>query len=511
MITLPFLIPQYTIYLYQRMAYQEWLYLQFLPQMKTQLVMDALRITLLVATLRISLDLMKTLVCTSFADYLDREITGVYTIAFTVVDHGPVSFSASSTLEIEIQDVNDNAPSFDFKLYEVSVSEALGINQVVFNLNAFDDDIDANADLTYSIIAGDVDNMFTIDPTENTINLAIMLDYEIQQSYTLSILVEDDGQPQLSDVTNLHIIITDDNEFPPTFQQSQYQIDIPMTTVVGSPIICLRAIDDDKYSPSTIIYSIVDGNNASLFSIAVSGTIHTHQSLAGREGTHELTIQASDRYRQSTCQVIVNVLPVSSTKPLFNPPTQLIYVAENVSPSTVIANITAVPSDAQLSIHLNENYTTRNESLTIQSLFQVTSDGRLQVIGSLDREEYSTYVIPLQATSLADVASLATITVVITDVNDNPPLPDSLWYNVSLSESTPILSPVVTVFGSDYDIYENGEFEFSVISGNDNGFFMLDSVTGELITIRNLDRESEAQSSPTSVDQKSSVIIAAVY
>ena len=425
------------------------------------------------------------------ADYLDREITGAYTIAFTVVDHGPVSFSASSTLEIEIQDVNDNAPAFSSKLYEVSVSEALGVNQVVFNLNAVDDDINANADLTYSIIAGDDDNVFTIDPTMNTLNLVAMLDFENRQSYTLSILVEDDGQPQLSDVTNLHVIINDYNEFPPTFQQNRYQVDIPVTIVVGSPIICLRAIDDDKFSPSTIMYSIVGGNTASLFSIAVSGTIHTHQSLVGSEGTHELTIQASDRDHQSTCQVIVNVLPSSSTKPLFHPPTQLIYVPENASLSTVIANITTVPPDAQLSFHLNESFVTRNESLTIPSLFQVTSDGRLEVIGSLDREEHSTYVIPLQATTLADVASLATITVVVTDINDNPPLPDSLWYNVSLSESTAIRSPVLTIFGSDYDIYENGEFEFSIISGNDNGFFMLDSVTGDLITIRSLDRELE--------------------
>ena len=425
------------------------------------------------------------------ADYLDREITGSYSIAFTVVDHGPVSFSASSTLEIEIQDVNDNTPTFDSKLYEVSISEALGVNQVVFNFNAVDDDIGANADLTYSIIAGDEDNVFTIDPTVNTLNLAAMLDFEYQQSYTLSIFVEDDGQPQLSDVTNLHIIITDYNEFPPTFQQSQYQIDIPVTTVMGTPIICLRAIDDDRFSPSTIMYLIVGGNSAFLFSIAVSGTIHTHQSLVGSEGTHELTIQASDGDQHSTCLIIINILPASSTKPFFNPPTQLIYIPEDASLLTVIANITTVPSDAQLSIYLNESYITRNESLTIQSLFQVTSDGSLQVIGSLDREEHSTYVIPLQATTLADVASLATVTVVVTDVNDNPPMPDSLWYNVSLSESTAIRSPVLTIFGSDYDIYENKEFEFSVILRNDNGFFMLNSVTGELITIRSLDRELE--------------------
>ena len=426
------------------------------------------------------------------ADYLDREITGSYSIAFTVVDLGPVSFSALATLEIEIQDINDNAPTFDSKLYEVSISEASGVDQVVYSFSAIDNDIDVNANLTYSIIDGNVDDAFTIDSSASTLNVVTSLDYEQRQSYTLSILVSDDGQPQLTDITNVHVIVTDHNEFPPAFQQSQYQIDIPVTTVVGTPVIHLRAIDNDKFSPSTIAYLIVDGNSASLFSVAVSGTIHTHNSLVGMEGTHELMIQASDGVRRSSCLVIINVLSTLSTKPLFQPSAQLIHIPENVNSSTVITNITAIPSDAQLSIYFNESHITRNESMTIQTLFQITSDGRLQVTGSLDREEFSVYVIPLQATALANTTSLATVTVIVTDVNDNPPLSDSLSYNVSLSESTAILSPVLTIFASDYDIFENSEFEFSITSGNENRFFTMDYVTGELITIMSLDRELES-------------------
>ena len=427
----------------------------------------------------------------SVADYLDREITGSYSIAFTVVDLGPVSFSVSAILEIEIEDINDNAPTFDSRLYEISISEASAVGEVVYLFSAVDDDIDDNANLTYSIIAGNDDGVFTIDSLASTLNLATSLDYERRQSYTLSVLVSDDGQPQLTDIANVHVIITDYDEFPPSFQLSQYEIDIPVATVVGSPIIYLRAIDNDKFSPSTIVYSIVDGNVASLFSISVIGTIHIHNSLVGMEGSHELTAQASDGTRYSSCQVIVNVLFSSTAKPLFQPPTQLVHVPENVSPSTIIANITTIPSDAQLSIYFNEAHMTRNESLTIQTLFQITSDGRLQITGSLDREEFSEFVIPLKATTLANATSLATVTIIVTDVNDNPPVADSLSYNVSASESTPILSPVLTIFATDYDIFENGEFEFTITSGNDNRFFMLNSVNGELVTITSLDRELE--------------------
>jgi len=105
-------------------------------------------------------------------NYLDREITDSYSITFTVEDLGTVPFSALATLEIEVQDVNDNPPMFSNRFYEVFISEAVVINHTVFNLNAIDHDIGSNAQLTYEIISGGDEGLFFIDPSTRTLNTA---------------------------------------------------------------------------------------------------------------------------------------------------------------------------------------------------------------------------------------------------------------------------------------------------------------------------------------------------
>ena len=424
-------------------------------------------------------------------DYLDREITDSYSITFTVVDLGPVQFSALATLEIEVEDINDNSPMFSNSLYEVLISEASAVNHTVFNLNAADDDIGTNAQLTYEIISGDDEGLFFIDLLTRSVRTASLLDYESRQSYTLSIIAQDNGQPVLSGVTNLHIALTDHNEYPPTFQQSFYQVDISSTIVVGSSIVHLIAIDDDHLASSSIMYSIADGNYTTFFSISRNGTIHVHSSLVEMEGEYELTVEASDGTLYSGCSVMIRVLATPSIVPLFQPPTQLIFVPENANSLTVLTTITTIPSDTEISIYINDTTVTRDELSTVETLFQLASNGELQLIGSLDREEFSVYVISLQATTTTGT-SYSTVTVVITDVNDNAPMADSLVYNVTLSESTAVGSSVLTIFGSDPDLLENSEFEFMITSGNHNGFFMLHPLNGQITTTSSLDRELES-------------------
>jgi len=424
-------------------------------------------------------------------DYLDREITDSYSITFTVEDLGPVSFSALATLEIEVQDINDNSPMFSNRFYEVFISEAVAINYTVFYLNAIDNDVGSNAQLTYDIISGDDERLFYVDSSTNILRTASFLDYEMRQSYTLSIVVRDNGEPMLSDITNLHIVLRDHNEYPPMFQQKFYQVDISSTIVVGSPIIHLIAIDDDHLASSTITYSIANGNHTSLFSISRNGTINVHSSLVGLDGEYELTIEASDGTLDSDCIVMINVILMLPESLLFQPPTHLIFVPENTNFLTVIANITTIPSDAQVSIYINDTTIIRDELVSVETLLELTSDHQLQVIGNLDREEFSVYIIPLQATTTTST-SYSTMTVVVTDVNDNTPMADSMVYNVTLSESTAVGSSVLTIFGTDHDLLDNGEFEFLMTSGNDNGFFRLHPLSGEIIVATSLDRELES-------------------
>jgi len=62
-------------------------------------------------------------------------------------------------------DQNDNAPSFNEKIYDVSILENVTVGHVLLVLYAQDDDMGVNANVSYSILAGSGMNTFTLNKT----------------------------------------------------------------------------------------------------------------------------------------------------------------------------------------------------------------------------------------------------------------------------------------------------------------------------------------------------------
>ena len=62
-------------------------------------------------------------------------------------------------------DQNDNAPSFNKKIYDVSIIENVTVGHVLLVLYARDDDTGVNANVSYSILAGSGMNTFTLNKT----------------------------------------------------------------------------------------------------------------------------------------------------------------------------------------------------------------------------------------------------------------------------------------------------------------------------------------------------------
>lgn len=87
-------------------------------------------------------------------------------------------------------------------------------------------DSNENGHVTYTIIKGDNNNQFTVEPETGYISVADYLDRETTSSYVLEILAKDNGIPVLSRQTLVNIEITDANDNPPLFSQGNY------TTVV---------------------------------------------------------------------------------------------------------------------------------------------------------------------------------------------------------------------------------------------------------------------------------------
>ena len=74
----------------------------------------------------------------------------------------PLSLTGTAVLIINIDDVNDNPPTFDQDHYSVNVSEALSSGVVIGEFMAHDLDLSPNNRLQYSIIDG-ADGRFWMD------------------------------------------------------------------------------------------------------------------------------------------------------------------------------------------------------------------------------------------------------------------------------------------------------------------------------------------------------------
>ena len=71
--------------------------------------------------------------------------------------------------------------------------------------------------------------------------------------------------------------------------------------------------------------------------------------------------------------------------------------------------------------------------------------------------------------------------ITLTDINDNRPVFYPRNYSKNIRENTPTNEEIITVQASDEDSGEFGKVSYSIISGNDDGKFQIDSVSGIVI------------------------------
>lgn len=89
-------------------------------------------------------------------------------------------------------------------------------------MTANDLDSDANGKVSYSIEKGDRHNQFKIDRNNGYISVHGPLDREMISSYVLEVQAKDHGVPELANIVLVNLDISDYNDNPPLFSQTNY-------------------------------------------------------------------------------------------------------------------------------------------------------------------------------------------------------------------------------------------------------------------------------------------------
>ena len=130
------------------------------------------------------------------SSYLDRENINNYTLLVTVNDNPLDSSSiniATSTLNIQVSDVNDNRPKCLRELYKISLSPYLEIvGRSIMKLDCSDPDNEENGTLSFLLLTEQT--MFSINSSNGDIILKEPITSNVSPFHTIAVMVQDNGK-----------------------------------------------------------------------------------------------------------------------------------------------------------------------------------------------------------------------------------------------------------------------------------------------------------------------------
>lgn len=254
---------------------------------------------------------------------LDRESKSMYNVSVQATDQGNPKLSSIAYVVVNVQDINDNPPEFTSRFYFASVPENNEIGSEVLKVLATSRDTGVNAEITYSILSGNEQKKFTIDPKTGVLKVADVLDFEKSKDFFLTIQAIDGGSPPLSKTASVNISVTDSNDNNPFFLQNSYTARIREDALEGDKILQVVARDYDSNDNGRITYSIERGDRLRQFNIDEDSGYISVRSQLDRESisNYVLEVQARDNgvpLRAVDVLVNIEISDANDNPPLFS-------------------------------------------------------------------------------------------------------------------------------------------------------------------------------------------------
>ncbi|KAI1899055.1 hypothetical protein AGOR_G00078740 [Albula goreensis] len=303
---------------------------------------------------------------------------------------GKSSLSDIAMVIINITDINDNAPTFSLGVYSAEISEDISPGDMVMQVSADDLDGPLNSLVHYSIVSGDPQRQFSIDPRTGEIRVAGRLDREEVTHYSLTVQAADGGDPPLSTAVQVTVTVSDINDNPPVFSRVNHRLVLQEGEPVGSSILQLTVTDrDTPRNGPPFSFHIVSGNEDKRFHVDQGGLLSIAGPLRKRtKAQHLLKIQVTDSGHpplSSICVVRINVTELSRHPPAVLPLDVFITTTARAFSRRVIGRLHATDQDP----HDILSYGLGPESQAEDGRFSVDHDGKIVAEQALEPGQYS--------------------------------------------------------------------------------------------------------------------------
>ncbi|KAF3697091.1 Cadherin-2 Neural cadherin [Channa argus] len=369
-----------------------------------------------------------------------------------------------------------------------------------------------------------------------------IVDYEKFNVLKMKFKAFDKLSHELDTRLGIEIRVIDSNDNAPKFEHERYEISIQESTMQGTDVITLKAVDDDSDEKNQkfdlrIVSVLPQPQDLEFYLTTLSGGQVATISFKGcldheKSEKYTIVVEAKDRGEpiqlSSSCTVIINIEDGNNHLPVITQqigPGRVKEGQENI----VVSRLQVTDHDtkgtaawrAKFKIHgdTNNNFKITTDPDTNEGLLYVEKplnyeDGPQKNV-TISVENETPYfscevkkrtttglwtVITRTTTRTVETISSATeterapilsthhVTVIVEDVNESP-IFNEPEKNVKLVENTEVGHYLVTLQARDPDITSKNTIVYT--KGNDSaGWITVDSSTGKISTSKIIDRES---------------------
>ncbi|KAA8594619.1 hypothetical protein FQN60_011754 [Etheostoma spectabile] len=379
---------------------------------------------------------------------LDREVQSTYELKARASDQGSPRLSSLCQVVISVLDINDNPPVFEYREYTATLSEDVAVGTQVLRVQAASRDMEANGEISYSIISGNEHGMFSVDPrtvSSGDIFVIEALDYEVSHEYYITLEATDGGSPPLSDMATVNINLTDVNDNRPVFSQDIYTAVVSEDTELGKTVM------------------------------ATSG--YTLMVVASDNGLPALS---------SSAMINIDISDVNDNPPLFSQANYSLIIQENRPKGTSVLQLIVTDRDAS---HNGPPFTFAIVDGNEGDAFHINQQGALVAVGALNRKKQMT--IHVSDSGRPQLFSTTFISVRIIEESVYPPaiLPLDIFVT-TVGDEYPggVLGKI---HATDQDVYDTLTYSLASSSSSpsdvSSALFSVSASDGKVIALRPLD------------------------
>uniref|UniRef100_A0A3B5AZA0 Protocadherin-18-like n=1 Tax=Stegastes partitus TaxID=144197 RepID=A0A3B5AZA0_9TELE len=298
---------------------------------------------------------------------VDYETTASYELDVQAQDLGPNSIPGLCKIVVKVVDVNDNKPEININLMtpgkeEVAyISEGAPVDTFIALVRVDDSDAGLNGEVVCRLHGHGHFRLQKTYEKNYMILTNVSLDREKRSEYSLTVIAEDRGSPSLSTIKHFTVQVLDENDNPPRFEKSRYEVFKSENNSPGAYLMTVVASDPDLGTNGQVTYTVIDvliqGSPISTY-VTIdpsNGAIYALRSFDHEDVSRiAFTVQARDGGNpalSANTTVLLTVLDENDNPPIIHSPSLRNHTAElpvwkYASPGQLITVLKVTDRDA---------------------------------------------------------------------------------------------------------------------------------------------------------------------